>query len=461
MITGAGSYGLDYYLGGKGKPTHEDAFHGYHSARLSYEEKFRYIRVDLEKPLTFNELSELTAWIKPLTVDGKLGIDLYLDGDGDGIWRSKSSRDVKLYARINSWEDEGLSKDQWHLLDAFDYDYKKSGDSGAGEMSLEDWQAELPLGLDLVRLYFRIYKPGNGNCLIDYINVGDMVLSFEPFESPEMKAGTPSKISRGSKITYTITYGNDLNVTLNDLVIVEHYDPRTALISADPPPDPGTNNVWTVGTLQPGEYGQITIIVRMMKQNFELDAKGVVKGEGYVSVRRRFSTERSPLVITNKVVISCDRFCKSAVVKTPVRAIPEASVTFNEHGSGEYVSSEELTYRSYKMIMKRDLNASQSNSLIALLHGRPLMYNSSWCAHHVCDNQKRQTLIGESYLHAEELDCANFAEVRSTRMKMDSEANFSGLGIYEIGSNTKSRDARLVDILCGNFSIRSGREIYK
>jgi hypothetical protein len=34
--------------------------------------------------------------MKPITANGKIGIDLYLDGDGDGKWKSKSSSGVKL-----------------------------------------------------------------------------------------------------------------------------------------------------------------------------------------------------------------------------------------------------------------------------------------------------------------------------------------------------------------------------
>jgi len=461
VFTGSASYGLDYYLGGKGVPTDQNGIHGPHSALLSYENNTRYIRIDLEEPLAFDDLDQLTMQIMPLTEDGKLGLDLYFDGDGDGKWSSKSERDVKLYARINSWNNSrDWIEGEWHELNAFELDYARSG-YGSDNMTLPEWNDDLSPDLYLVRVYLRIYKPGTGECLVDYFNINGMVLSFEPFESSEMKAGKPKTISRGGKITYTITYGNDLNETITNMVVIEQYDPRMEIVSADPPPNPGTNNVWTIGSLLPGTYGRIVIVMKMRKQNFEADIEGHVEGSGYVSVRRRFSTERSPQVITNKAMLSCDKFNKTAEVNTGVRPIPETSITFVEHGSGNYSSSEVLTYRSYKMVMEREFNATKSSSAIQLSLGRPLVYNSSWHADHICENQKRRSLIGESYLYSDQLNCANNAEVRSTRMKMDSESNFTGLGVYVIGSDTNGRYAALADIFQGNFSVRSSREIYR
>ena len=83
-------------------------------------------------------------------------------------------------------------------------------------------------------------------------------------------------------------------------MIVEDYDPRMALLSADPPPDPGTNNVWTIGNVSPGQYGRIVLVMKMHKQNFVADVDGRVSGTGFVSVRRRFSTDGDPHTIINK-----------------------------------------------------------------------------------------------------------------------------------------------------------------
>ena len=460
VIVGLGSYGLDYYIGGRGQPFGGDGFHGPHSARLDYDQKIRYIRIDLEGPLSFEELDGLCVKMKLLTVNGKIGIDLYLDGDGDGKWRSKSPYDVKLYARPKEWQKTGWPIGEWTDLDAFEFNYEKSGDKSIGEMSLADWQDQLGGNLEVVQIYIRLYVTGHGICLFDYFNINDMVLSFEPDEGPYEKEGKPSRISQNGKITYTITYGNDFNTTLTNLVIVEDYDPRMSLLSADPPPDPGTTNVWTIGNVSPGQYGRIVLGMKMVKQNFVADLDGRVSGTGFVSVRRRFTTEREPHLIINQVRISCDQFERRGKVETPVRPVVGTILSFSEHGTGTYESEEVLSYRITRMKMNREFDAVWAPSVLNLSSGRLIGYNSSWHASHLCMDEKRGSIIWERYLRADRLNCTGAAEVRSTRLILDSESNFSGMAIYQIESHT-DRDALISSVFEGSYSLRSGTEVYK
>jgi len=316
-----------------------------------------------------------------------------------------------------------------------------------------------------VRIWITLYrksKTDGGSCLIDYININGMIASFEPNEGPREKVGKPSKISQGNKITYIITYGNDLNdTTLTNMVIVEDYDPRMTLLSADPPPDPGTNNVWTIGNVSPGCYGRIVLVMKMLKQNFVADVDGRVSGTGFVSVRRRFTTERSPHTISNQVRISCDQLERRGIVETPVRPIVGTTLSFSEHGSGSYESEEVLSYMTSRMKMNREFDAVQAPSVLNLSFGRTLGYNSSWYASHLCMDEKRGSIIREQYLYADRLNCTGTAEVRSTRLILDSESNFSGMAIYEIESHTKDRDAALTSVFEGSYSLRSGSEVYR
>jgi hypothetical protein len=461
VMVGQGSYGLDYYIGGRGQPFGGDGFHGPHSVRLDYDQKIRYVRIDLEEPLSFEELNDFCVNMKLITANGKIGIDLYLDGDGDGKWKSKSSSDVKLYARPDEWQKIGWPIGEWIGLDAFVSDYKKSGDPSFGEMNLADWKEELGGDLEVVQIYIRLYMAGHGICLFDYFNINGMILSFEPNEGPYEKAGKPKRISQNGKITYTITYGNDFNTTLTNFVIVEEYDPRMTLLSADPPPDPGTANVWTIGNVSPGRYGRIVLVMKMKKQNFVADVDGRVSGAGFVSVRRRFTTNRDPHLIVNNVRISCDQFERWGRVETPVRPIVRTTLSFSEHGSGSYESEEVLSYRTTRLKMNRELNATWTPSILNLSFGRAIGYNSSWYASHFCMDEKRGSIIREQYLYADWLNCTGVAEVRSTRLILGSESNFSGMAIYDIESHTKDRDALLTNVFEGSYSLRSGAEIYK
>lgn len=72
----------------------------------------------------------------------------------------------------------------------------------------------------------------------------------------------PATASQGNTITYTITYKNaGLNAAKN-VVITETYPPEVEFVEASPAPTTG-NNRWTIGTLDPGDEGTITITVRI------------------------------------------------------------------------------------------------------------------------------------------------------------------------------------------------------
>jgi hypothetical protein len=459
-----GSYGLRYELGGKAQPFGGDGSHGTHSARLDYDQKTRYIRIDLLEALPLDQLDDFYMNIKPLTQCGIVYFELWFDGDGDSKYSSQSDRDLKLYTDRKSLFDLGLEINDWKEFNGLDLEYGESRSKGP-KFSLNEWinRAE---NLNLIRLYVRFETsskkfPSEGAIwLFDYFAINGMIASFEPNEGPTEKAGKPSRISRGGKITYTITYGNDLLVPITNLVIVEDYSPRMTLLSADPPPDPGTNNVWTIGTLLPGEYGKIVLVMKMEKQNFVADLEGQVSGNGFVSVRRRFTTEMAPHTIVNQVRISCDQFERRGRVATPVRAVVGTTLSFSEHGSGRYESEELSSYRSSRMKMERSFDAVQAPSALNL-SGRVLEFNSSWHASHVCVDEKRGSIIRERYLYAERLNLTGQAEVRSTRLKLGSEANLTGMAIYEIESHTKERDAAIANVFKGSYSLKTGSDVYK
>lgn len=468
LITASGSPGIDYGLGkskdGIAMISDENAFHGPHSAMLSVSEKKKYIRlmIYLDDPLPLEEVDEFCMQILPLTGAGDMEIRLFLDVNGDGKYTDKKSAgDNWVKSRANIWDEADLSGSDWMELNAFDRRFEFQDRNGVEIGDLVGCQGYFgPAGV--VRIWITLYgiADGGGSCLIDYIKLGSYTLSFEPLEDQVTKKGKPKRISYGGKITYTITYGNDLLIPITNLVIVEQFDPRMSLISADPPPDRGTNNVWTIGTLLPGEYGQIVLVMKMAKQNFVADLEGHVSGNGFVSVRRRFTTDRSPQLIVNLVRIICDQFERRGLVETPVRSIVGTTLSFAEHGSGRYESEEISSYRSSRMKMKRSFDAVQAPSILNL-SGRALEFNSGWHASHVCIDEKRGSIIRERYLYAERLNLTGQAEVRSTRLKLGSEANLTGMAIYEIESHTKERDAAIANVFRGIYSLKTGSDVYK
>jgi uncharacterized repeat protein (TIGR01451 family) len=66
----------------------------------------------------------------------------------------------------------------------------------------------------------------------------------------------------GGTFTYTITYSNVGTDAAAGVVVTEAYDPLVTYVSAMPPPDVGTNNVWTIGPLPAGATGTIDVPVQ-------------------------------------------------------------------------------------------------------------------------------------------------------------------------------------------------------
>ena len=239
-------------------------FHGSNSADLSVDKKGTYTRISiyLDDPMPMEELDLLSMWVNPQLGNGKIQIELFLDGDGSNSYDSKNSKDARVRSISRSWSDLGMSYSQWNEVDGFDLNFEEYGDKSVPIGSLDDFRSRMK-GLGVVRIYITLNKDPKvpeTTAFIDYIKIGDEIISFEPLEDEDIKDG-PKTATPGGQITYTITYGNN-QLQPTNLVVNEEYDPRTVFIDSYPRPDPGTNNIWTFRNLPPGSHGQIKIIMR-------------------------------------------------------------------------------------------------------------------------------------------------------------------------------------------------------
>lgn len=82
------------------------------------------------------------------------------------------------------------------------------------------------------------------------------------FANVYVNKSAPQQIGISSDLTYTITYGNNGNVDATNTIITEDYDANTTFVSANPAPT-SSDNVWDLGTLEPGDTGSITIVVHV------------------------------------------------------------------------------------------------------------------------------------------------------------------------------------------------------
>jgi uncharacterized repeat protein (TIGR01451 family) len=91
---------------------------------------------------------------------------------------------------------------------------------------------------------------------------GDSVLAVVPAVAFD-RSVSPDPVGPNGLLTYDLTYSNPSATTITGVVVRTSYDPRLTIESASVAPDSATNNQWTLGSLDPGVSGKITIVARV------------------------------------------------------------------------------------------------------------------------------------------------------------------------------------------------------
>ena len=447
---------LDYHLSkskyAEASISDQMGFHGSNSASLSVVNKGTYSRVSiyLDDPMPLEDLDLLSMWINPQLGNGKIQLDLLLDGDGSDSYDSKNSQDARVRSISKSWSDLGMSHSQWNELDGFDLDFEKYGDKSVPISDLDDFRNRMK-GMGVVRIYITLYKDPTmpeTTAFIDYIKIGDEIISFEPLEEEDIKDG-PTTATPGGQITYTLTYGNN-QMEPTDLVVSEEYDPRTVFVDASPEPDAGTNNIWTFRNLPPGKHGQIKIIMRTVKPAVKANIDSNIHGKGLTSTRGSISTNFDGYPVTNSVKISAGEFNFTDSVTTIIKPIVGSSLVFGEHGSGSYQAEELLDYNSVSISAKRDISASFSPCRVNLSrHSIPL--EESWSAGLLAENDYRDLVWSDRYFEANQLNLSYKTSLGKTLSYLETSGQISGIADRSFKWPGGVTDLRLD----GNFTLQS------
>jgi hypothetical protein len=428
----------------------QQSFHGNSSAELSVDSEGNYVRIYiyLDEPLLLEDLDQLSMWINPQLGDGTIEIEFYLDGDGDGSYNSKDLQDARISSQEKSWSELEMSWLDWNELDGFDLEYDLYKDKSFLSQSLDACKSKLE-GKRIVKLYITIRKNGQAptSAFIDYIKIGDQIISFEPLEREDLKDG-PTSASPGGLITYIITYGNN-QLQPTDVIVNENYDQRTVFIESYPLPDPGTNNVWTFRDLPPGAHGQIKIRMRTIKPSARASIDGHISGSGFTCTRGMLSTEAESYLVKNNVRISAGKFNFLASATTTIRPIVGSTLQFGEHGSGYYRADEKLTYNSAIISAQRDVLgvrslASANFSQNFIVRPPP----GGWSARLRAENDYRDILWSDRYIEAKNLNLSYKMQLGKTLSYLETSAQVLGLADRTARWPGGSADTRLA----GNFS---------
>ncbi|MFN2166113.1 MAG: hypothetical protein ACK2U9_07600 [Anaerolineae bacterium] len=100
-----------------------------------------------------------------------------------------------------------------------------------------------------------------------YSNVVTHIVDV-PYEIRVVKDAVPapgSLVEPGSQIAYTIRLTNTGDIAVNDVVLTDTWDVSEdyTVISTNPAPDPGSDNVWSFGMLAISETRQVEIVVEL------------------------------------------------------------------------------------------------------------------------------------------------------------------------------------------------------
>lgn len=387
----------------------ENSFHGIKSLELDGKGKDKdknpnaKIVITMDEPMPIDDLNALSMWINPQTGEGSFQIDLNLIDD------DTNSPDMKISLQKNLKDMDF----QWNELDVFDLEDSNSE-------SLDDYRNKY-MGKRISKITITISK---GAALIDYIKIGDELISFEPLEKENVKDG-PTSATPGGLITYTITYGNN-GIEPVDLIVKEDYDPRTVFIESYPPADPGTIDTWTIHNLPPGAHGQIVIKMRSFKPAARARIDGHVSGRGLASKEGMLSTEFESYLVTNNVHILAGEFNFSASATTRIRPIIGSTLAFGEHGAGEYQTEEQLTYSSVSIKAERSILAS-SYPVFVNLSSDFIPLKEDWSANLRAENDYRDIRWSDRYHESKSLNLSYRTQLGKTLTSLETTAQIMGL----------------------------------
>ena len=246
------------------------------------------------------------------------------------------------------------------------------------------------------------------------------------------KTASPTIVAPGGTVTYTITYSNPGGIDLSNVVITEQYPPQVTFISASQPPDSGTNNRWTIGTLSAGESGKIAITIQVPEAiNISYSGEGSARGTGFVNSYQKLDTGQESYTLTNTATISSKELGPVASsASVTVAEVRGTSLTQMEHGSGTY-RNEQLT----KMLTKNrsievnsSLSARYRPTSFSLPQGRSIKYSSRWSDVSQAKNRETGASINEEYRYATRIDRNSYMKLDENESKLITDTNFEGAG---------------------------------
>lgn len=257
------------------------------------------------------------------------------------------------------------------------------------------------------------------------------------------KRANASFYEQDKDILYTIDYGNNEDSTeaARNVVVVDTL-PKVAILEVSPPAYclDGDNLTWVIGTLEPGENGSISLLIKPNISSIDFQEDSSVSGRGYVNVRNKVSTIKRSETITNTATIFATFEGPTQIVSSSVTVelatVPDASLKSLEHGSGYYKEtlSSSLHDTGTNVKLSKDLSVRHESVKLSLPGQKTLLLSSLWsdCSAASTDDDKTVNLVSDNYGYMKSIDKETSYDIVKTEIDYSAGGNFSG-GIAQIG----------------------------
>ena len=249
-------------------------------------------------------------------------------------------------------------------------------------------------------------------------------------------------VASGGEAVFRITYSNEGNVDLHNVVLTELYPKGSIFLYASIAPDQSNNSVWTIGTLKPEQSGYIDVTLLMPERaNLTFNMQQSVTGEGFVRVHNDMDTRPQPISLTNQAKIASSETGSIGTSSTiTLDDKPGTVISVRESGSGNYQTEHisRLITENRTTESITSLSATHKPSSFKLPNNRTIVYKDRWTEDIRGKNEISKASVRESYRYATSIERNQSLKMSENGSTMKTDVKFEGAG--HIGILKKETD---------------------